>query len=125
MTDEHLHTKIHEAIDATGGDRHDAHKLLMTWAIRDPALLLEMAHPHLKAIATGLIDHAVRARTEQPRKEVKGPEGARTAIDDVVASVSAKARTDKRKNTNIPPPKETERQASAMRKLAEAFEKKK
>lgn len=124
MTDDLVRLKIKEALASSGGNRHDAHKLLITWAVRDPQLLLGITKPHLKAIAAGLIDHAMRDKGEG--RADNGPDNfTRSAIDDIVASASSDRRGgDKRRNNNIPPPKSTERQASAMRKLAAAFTKK-
>src|SRR5271168_1821337 len=124
MTDEYVRAKISEAIAATGGNKHDAQKLLITWAVRDASLLLGMAKPHLKAIAAGLIDHAARAKTGAREKDSGPDHFSRTAIDDIVAGVSGKRGADKRAQRNIPPPKSTERQATTMRKLAAAFTKK-
>ena len=124
MTEDHVRLKVKEALAATDGDRHDAQKLLITWAVRDPALLLGMAKPHLKAIAAGLIEHA--SRTKGKGEPDDGPDQlSRTAIDDIVSSSTMKVSLDKRKKQNLPPPKSTERQASTMRKLAAAFTKKK
>ena len=120
-----MNEKIKEALAATGNNRHDAHKLLITWAVRDPALLLAMTKPHLKAIAAGLIDHYVRQGEPVGHGGAESEKHMRTAIDDVVASAVTHRPTDKRKNQGVPPPKSTERQASAMRKLAAAFTRKK
>jgi len=124
MSDSIVRVKIREALSAAGNNRHDAHKLLLTWAVRDPSLLLALTKPHLKAIAAGWVDHYVRQRDAVGEGE-EAEEGARTAIDDVVAAAAMRLPRDKRKQANIPPPKSTERQASAMRKLAAAFTKKK
>lgn len=122
MTDDYVNDKIDEALAASGGNKHDAQKLLITWAVRDASLLLGMTKPHLKAIAAGLIDHAARAKTT-PQSRDEGPDRiSQKAIDDIVAS--GRRATDKRAGRNIPPPKSTERQATTMRKLAAAFTKK-
>jgi hypothetical protein len=119
-----MHAKIKEALVAAGHNRHDALKLLITWAVRDPALLLVMTKPHLKAIAAGHIDHFVRTDKtgEEPGASSEG--FSRAAIDDIISS-SLRIPTDKRKNAHLPPPKSTERQASTMRRLAAAFTRKK
>ena len=120
--DDYLRDKIKDAVESTSGNKHDAQKLLITWAVRDPQLLLGMTKPHLKAIAAGLVDHAMRPKTSSS----DGPNTfTRTAIDDIVAAATLRVPLDKRKKPNVPPPKSTERQASAMRKLAAAFTKKK
>jgi hypothetical protein len=92
--------------------------------VRDPALLLSMTKPHLKAIAAGLVDHYIRQHADADVEEEDAEKLSRSTIDDIVAS-GARLPVDKRRNTPIPPPKSTERQASTMRKLAAAFTKKK
>ncbi len=125
MPDKILSLKIKEALIASGHNRHDAHKLLLTWAVRDPALLLSMTKPHLKAIAAGLVDHYVRQGGDGVAEEDASPDKlSRRTIDDIVSSGS-RLPVDKRRNSPVPPPKSTERQASTMRKLAAAFTKKK
>ncbi len=123
MPDSLMRAKIKEALAATGQNRHDAHKLLITWAVRDPALLLAMTKPHLKAIATGHIDHYLRAGEAVGGDDASPEKLSRTAIDDIVSS--SRLPSDRRQNPAVPPPKSTERQASTMRKLAAAFTKKK
>jgi len=116
-------TKIKEALEASGSNRQDALKLLITWAIRNPPLLLAMTKPHLKAIAASQIDHYLRRESGESTDDA-GPDAfSRTAIDDIVEST--RSPTDRRGKSTIPPPKSTERQASAMRKLAAAFTHKK
>ena len=119
MPESLMRAKIKEALDATGQDRHDAHKLLITWAVRDPALLLAMTKPHLKAIAAGHIDHFLRL-TSETESDDSSEKLSRATINDIVASSR-----DRRQKIAVPPPKSTERQASTMRKLAAAFTKKK
>ncbi|HUY67882.1 MAG TPA: hypothetical protein VMV79_01100 [Alphaproteobacteria bacterium] len=122
MTDDYVQAKIRDSLASTGGNRHDAQKLLITWAVRDQALLLGMAKPHLKAIAAALIDHALRRTTGDEGDS--GPEKFSPAeIDQIVGG--GRAAREKRRAANIPPPKSTERQANAMRKLAAAFTRKK
>jgi hypothetical protein len=124
MTDEIVRTKIRDALTAAGGDKHDAQRLLITWAVRDQQLLLGLTKPHLKAIVAAFIEHAVRERASGDADN--GPDNfSQTAIDDIVTSARLNMPADKRKKSNLPPPKVTERQASTMRKLAAAFTKKK
>jgi len=125
MTDEYVRDKIKEALASTDSDRHDAQKLLITWAVRDPQLLLGITKPHLKAIVAALVEHASRTKGEGSKADSGPDQFSRTAIDDIVASASGRRTTDKRRNANLPPPKSTERQANAMRKLAAAFTRKK
>ena len=123
MTDEIVRKKIKDALAATNGDKHDAQKLLITWAVRDQQLLLGLTKPHLKAIVATFVDHAMRERTSGGDT---GPDNfSQTAIDDIVSEARLNLPHDKRKKSTLPPPKVTERQASTMRKLAAAFTKKK
>jgi hypothetical protein len=123
MTDDYVRAKVAEALATAGNDRHDAQKLLITWAVRDQPLLLGMTKPHLKAIAAALVDHALR----NFEKETAGDPGPDhfppSAIEEMIAGSNAPK--DRRIPRNIPPPKSTERHASTMRKLAAAFTKKK
>jgi len=125
MPESFMRVKIKEALAATGNNRHDAHKLLITWAIRDPALLLAMTRPHLKGIAAAHVDHYLRQKGERDADDDMPERISRTAIDDIVLHATSRMPTDKRRHTLLPPPKSTERQASTMRKLAAAFTKKK
>jgi len=123
MTDDYVRIKIREALAATDENRHDAQKLLITWAVRDPALLLGMTKAHLKAIAAALIEHALRTKDEDGGDS--GPDHfSKNEIDDMIATAGGGPR-DKRTHRSVPPPKSTERQATAMRKLAAAFTRKK
>ncbi|MDX2028275.1 MAG: hypothetical protein SFW62_06540 [Alphaproteobacteria bacterium] len=125
MTDDYVRAKIRDALAATDGNRHDAQKLLITWAVRDPSLLLGMTKPHLKAIATALIEHISRER-KQGEDTDSGPDHfSKSAIDDMVASASRRRPAGKRPERSVPPPKSTERQATTMRRIAAAFTKKK
>ena len=125
MTDDIVRMKVREALAATGNDRHDAQKLLITWAVRDPQLLLGMTKPHLKAIVSATVDHSLREKQTSGGDD-NGADGfSRTAIDDIVSAATLNLPNDKRRKSNVPPPKSTERQASTMRKLAAAFTKKK
>ena len=125
MADDHVRLKVQEALAAAGGNRHDAQKLLITWSVRDHALLLGMVKPHLKAISAGLVEHALRSKAE-PDMADSGPDHlSKSTIEDVLSTTTNGRVPDKRINRNIPPPKSTERQASTMRRLAAAFTRKK
>ncbi len=116
MTDAYVQSKIKEALAATSGDKRDAQKLLITWAVRDQSLLLGLSKPHLKAIISAQIDHASRPqRKEQPDDEAHF---SRNDIDRMLA----KPHVDKRTN-KAPPPKSSDRQASVMHQIADAFRK--
>lgn len=122
MPESLIREKIAEALVATGNNRHDALKLLLTWAVRDPSLLLAMTRPHLKGIAAGHIDHYLRHAKGKKTEDNSSDKISRTAIDDIVSSARSSDR--RRGGASIPPPKSTERQASTMRKLAAAFTRK-
>ena len=124
MSESLIRAKIKEALIAAGNNQRDATKLLITWAVRDPALLLEMTKPHLKAVAAGLVDHHVRHAGAG--SEESGPDSLSSAtIDDIITSAALRLPHDERKTRGLPPPKSTERQATTMRKLAAAFTRKK
>lgn len=124
MTNDYVRQKIKEALAAVGGDRHDAQKLLITWAVRDMQLLLALTKPHLKAIAAGVIEHALR--NPDAHHDAGAEHISKKDMDDILKKSAGSAlNLDKRKKANIPPPKSTQRQADAMRKLAAAYTKKK
>jgi hypothetical protein len=124
MTDNLVRAKIRDALAATANDKHDAQKLLITWAVRDQQLLLGLTKPHLKAIVAAFIEHAMREKSSSGKGDTGPDNFPQTAIDDIVTSAKLNLPHDKRKKSNLPPPKSTERQASTMRKLAAAFTKK-
>jgi hypothetical protein len=125
MTDDLVRIKIRDALAVSGNNRHDAQKLLITWAVRDQQLLLGLTKPHLKAIVAGFIDHALREQSAAGEGDHGPDHFSQTAIEDIVTSAKLNLPHDKRRKSNLPPPKATERQASTMRKLAAAFTKKK
>ena len=125
MTDDLIRSKIRDALAVSGNDKHDAQRLLITWAVRDQQLLLGLTKPHLKAIVAAFVDHAVREQAAAHGADDGPDRFSQTAIDDIVASAKLNLPYDKRRKTAVPPPKSTERQASTMRKLAAAFTKKK
>lgn len=125
MTDDLVRTKIRDALAASGNNKHDAQKLLITWAVRDQQLLLGLTKPHLKAIVAGFVEHALREKEPHGEGDAGPDHFSQTAIDDIVTSARLNVPQDKRRKLNVPPPKSTERQASTMRKLAAAFTKKK
>jgi hypothetical protein len=122
MIDDYVRTKIEDALAATDDNRHNAQKLLITWAVRDQTLLLGMTKPHLKAISASLVEHMMRS--DDKGSGDSGPDHfTPSAINDIIASNGVTK--DKRTHRNLPPPKSTERQATTMRKLAAAFTRKK
>jgi len=121
MIDDYVRLKIRDALAATDDNKHDAQKLLITWAVRDQTLLLGMAKPHLKAISASLVEHVMKSKNKE---RDSGPDQfSPGAINDMIASGIIPK--DKRNPRNLPPPKSTERQANTMRKLAAAFTRKK
>jgi len=115
MTENYVSAKIHEALKATNHDEKDAVKLLITWAVRDQALLLGIAKPDLKELATARVKEIMHRG-----KKVSEGESA-----DKEAIVFGHTKGDKRTPVAVPPPKSSERQASVMHQLAAAFKKKK
>ena len=116
MSDDYIDAKIAEALKATDGDKHNAQKLLITWAVRDQQLLLGFAKPHLKALVSARVEQATRVHG-------KSPDGKEKL--DVDAILSTHTKGEKRGHVTVPPPKASARQASVMHKLADAFKKKK
>lgn len=111
MTDSYVDAKIHEALKATQNDKHDAQKLLITWAVRDQALLLGLAKPHLKALALARIEEVLHTSK-------KG-----TSVGEQEALL-LHTKGEKRSALKVPPPKSSRRQASVMHQIAAAFKKK-
>ncbi|MER2520210.1 MAG: hypothetical protein ABTQ34_05925 [Bdellovibrionales bacterium] len=125
MTDIDLQAKVREALDSTNGNRHDAQKLLIAWAVRDHQMLLNMTKQHLKAIATALIECAERPPVPANTSQQADSKLSQKALVGILADDSNDHLVqDKRRRANLPPPKTTERQASAMRQLAEAYARK-
>ena len=116
MSDDYINAKIAEALKATSGDKHDAQKLMITWAVRDQQLLLGLAKPHLKALVSARIDQASRSQTKETAAEAK---------KEMDALISGHTKGEKRGHITVPPPKTSSHQASMMHKLAEAFKKRK
>ena len=112
MTNDYVTLKIREALKTTDGNKHDASKLLVTWAVRDLPLLLGLTKPSLKktvdaAIADCLRDDQLRGQSYEE------------------AIVFPTAKDENRRPSKVPPPKSSKRQASVMHQLAAAFKKKK
>ncbi|MDD3289121.1 MAG: hypothetical protein PHX43_09025 [Alphaproteobacteria bacterium] len=120
MTEDYVTAKIKEALKVSEGDRHAAQKLLVTWAVRDTALLIGFTKSHLKAIISARMDYALRA----PGK-ADGDKRMHFSKKEIDAIVSSKPLGEKRSGTVVPPPKSSERHASAIRQLVAAFKKKK
>ena len=119
MSDHYLASKIKEALANSGGDKHAAQKLLITWAVRDQTLLLGLTKPHLKGIIAAHIDHAAR-----PPAKGDGAKTTHFSKAELDKMVTARPLGEKRSPV-VPPPKTSARQADVMHRLAEAFRKKK
>jgi hypothetical protein len=118
MSEQYLTAKIHEALKATNGDKKDAQKLLITWAVRDQALLLGLAKPHLKELASAHIDQVLR-------ETKKGGKDPMLSKEDVAALLHSHTKGEKRSAVKVPPPKSSLRQASVMNQIVAAFKMKK
>jgi len=120
MTEEYVRMKIKEALSVTSGDKRDAQKLLITWAVRDQPLLLGLSKPHLKAIVAARIENAVNP----PKKKEGGDKEARFTKHEIDEMIAARPLHEKRSHV-VPPPRSSSRQASVMHHLAAAFKKRK
>jgi hypothetical protein len=119
MSEVYVDSKIKEALKISANDKQAAQKLVITWAVRDPTLLLGLAKPHLKALVSARIDYVVRG----PKKSDGGADHfSRKEIDAIIGS---RPMGEKRTPTAVPPPKSSKRQASAIETLVAAFKKKK
>ncbi len=118
MSEQYLTAKIHEALKATSGDKKDAQKLLITWAVRDQALLLGLAKPHLKELAAVHIDQV-------SRETKKGKAAPMLSKEDVETLLHSHTKGEKRSAVKVPPPKTSLRQASVMHQIVAAFKGKK
>jgi len=78
--------KVREALTAAKGSPALAQKLLISWAAKDPALLLGMAQPFLKAIAGAAVARAGRPASAG-RRPGAAPGGAlsREALERVLS----------------------------------------
>ena len=117
MSDHYVDSKINEALKATNGDEKDAVKLIITWAVRDQALLLGLAKPELKTLASERVKELMKRGKKG--SESHGHKEAKDAI------VFAAGKGEKRHPVKVPPPKTSERQASVMHQLVAAFKKQK
>lgn len=115
MTENYISGKIQEALKATGGDKKDATKLLITWAVRDQALLLGLTKAHLKDIAEERVEAIAKSMKKTPSIKKPVEKSDKPAIQF----------GDKRRAVKVPPPKTSERQASVMHQLAAAFKRNK
>lgn len=118
MTTDYVGTKVKEALKATNNDKQDAQRLLITWAVRDPQLLIGLTKPHLKAIVNSWIDNTQRA----VKKNGGSSRDVRFSKEDIDKMIASSPKSGKR--THIaPPPKTSAKQASVMHQIAAAFKK--
>ncbi|MCL2469231.1 MAG: hypothetical protein FWF24_03250 [Alphaproteobacteria bacterium] len=115
MSDDYVAAKVKEALEAVSGVQKDAVKLLLTWAVRDQALLIGLAKPHLKAEVTARVHAFVKAQKYEGEEEQQ-PLGA-------FSFPSAKG--ERRHHPTTPPPKASDNHVSVMNQIAQAFKKKK
>lgn len=119
MSDAYVTGKIQEALKATSGDKKDAAKLLLTWAVRDQALLLGLTKPNLKDVIAERIEETSKSLKKKSSGESSSAKPRESAI------VFPQGRGEKRTASKVPPPKSSERQASVMHQLVAAFKAKK
>jgi len=115
MTEDYVKVKIQEALKATDGDKKDAQKLLITWAVRDQPLLLGIAKPHLRALVAARIEQIARGGSKKESE---------SSAEHLDPAIFGHTKGEKRHLTKVPPPKSSARQASVMHQLAAAFKKK-
>lgn len=60
MSDTYVTLKIREALKAAQGNRAQAQRVLITWALDDEQLLRGLAKPFLKAIVGSAVDRVAR-----------------------------------------------------------------
>ena len=118
MSQSYVSAKIQEALKATGGNKHDAQKLIITWAVRDPTLMLGLAKPHMKGIVAAWIDHENRSGKKKTEKAASFTEA------DAKAILEGTGAHEKRKAVKVPPPKASAHQATVMQHIVDAFKKK-
>ncbi len=82
VSDSYVDGKVREALQAAKGSPSVAQKLLISWAVNDPDLLLGMAQPFLKAIAGAAVARAGR-RTAAPK--AAGGALSREALERVLS----------------------------------------
>lgn len=85
MSDSYVEGKVREALLAAKGSPSVAQKLLITWAVKDPDLLLGMAQPFLKAIAGAAVARAGRRAATPARPAGPGGTLSREALERVLS----------------------------------------
>jgi hypothetical protein len=119
MTESYVNAKIKEALEATGHDKHDAQKLVMTWAVRDQQLLIGLTKPYLMKNIEVSVEQYIRSN-----KKEKARLGDTLSPKEIGEIMQNPTKGEKRSHRKVPPPKSSERQASVMKQIAAAFKKK-
>lgn len=83
MNESYVDGKVREALQAAKGSPAVAQKLLISWAAKDPDLLLGMAQPFLKAIAGAAVARAGRGSGRAPK--ASGGALSREALEQVLS----------------------------------------
>ncbi|MDX9689868.1 MAG: hypothetical protein RBT70_05295 [Alphaproteobacteria bacterium] len=115
MSDSYVDAKILEALKATNNDERDAQKLVITWAVRDQALLIGLSKPHLKTLVKTKID-------ELNRKSKKGK--VKDIPPEIKKMVVSPSKGEKRSPVKAPPHHASKRHVSVMNQIVAAFKKK-
>jgi hypothetical protein len=124
MSEEYVIEKIKAAIAASGDNRSEAQRLLISWAVRDQTLLLGLSKPHLKAIASHAVEFVARTGGEilaEPKKhEASG------SLDKILGQVGLRVKAAGQSAPHVQLAEhDPERQASTWQMIASAFRKKK
>jgi len=124
MSEENIQSSIEDALAEAGGDKDDARRILMSKAMRDPEFLMLLAGDYLKELISERIDRYIDLRSAFASSDVENKPKLAVAID-LASLASQKVSADKVRKSTLPPPKTSELQALAMRKIVAAFEKNK
>ncbi|MBI1272854.1 MAG: hypothetical protein GC131_02065 [Alphaproteobacteria bacterium] len=126
MSEEYVVEKIKAALETAEGNRIEAQRLLIAQAVRDHALLLGLAKPHLKAIATHAVEFVARTGGEMPTAEEK-PHESSGSLNKILSQVGLRVKAGEGKEGPQVQLSEhnPERQASTWDTIAGAFRRKK
>ncbi|MEJ0062910.1 MAG: hypothetical protein WDO70_06830 [Alphaproteobacteria bacterium] len=123
MTEDYAQTKARQALSAMRGNKDEAQKLLIAWAVRDQTLLLGLAKPHMKSMASFALDQAAKEIAEHGG--VKGgtlpPDILSRIMDQVGLRRSVPASQGAEQEPILVDPV---RQANTWQTIAAAFKKK-
>lgn len=117
---DYVRTKAQEALDATGGSRHEAALLLRVWAEADAKLYKALTAPLLSNLAALAIQRvaAPAARSGQARAPI--PEA------ELLAAIGSRNGQSMSSNRSVgsPPPQGSPRHKQAVTLLASAYRRK-